>query len=169
MTVAPHPAPTIPSTDDDATHLFCCDPDRSWCGVDISDDPEVPDADESDDCALCLLAEGSYEACPPAGNPTPEGDPMTMFINTRRAVALALSATLALAAGGCGAKANEPFKDAPRSGNTNTTPADVVTMPDGFTNVASKCDHGNRLYVSYHGDAAYASIAVVPNDPSCAR
>jgi hypothetical protein len=68
---------------------------------------------------------------------------------------------------GC-SKATEPFRDAPRSGTVNNKPADVVEMPDGFSNVATKCDHGNRIYVAFHGDKAYASIAVVPNDPSCA-
>lgn len=37
---------TLPDTappdddDDDVEHIFCCDPDRSLCGVDISDDVE---------------------------------------------------------------------------------------------------------------------------------
>jgi len=61
----------------------------------------------------------------------------------------------------------EPYKDAPRSGTTNTKPADTITFPDGFSNVATKCDHGNRLYVAYKGDEAKASITVVPNDPTC--
>ena len=64
------------------------------------------------------------------------------------------------------AKMTEPFKDAPR-GETNSGPADTITFPDGFSNGATKCDHGNRLYVAYHGDSPYASIAVVPNDPTC--
>lgn len=64
-------------------------------------------------------------------------------------------------------KATEPFKDAPRSGVVNDDPADTVTMPDGFNNVATKCDHGNRVYVTYHADSPYGSVAVVPNDPTC--
>lgn len=79
----------------------------------------------------------------------------------------ALSATVVLALTGCTGKATEPFKDAPR-GTTNSGAADTVTMPDGFSNVATKCDHGNRLYVAFHGDSPYASIVVVPNDPTCA-
>lgn len=79
----------------------------------------------------------------------------------------ALSAAIVLALSGCGDKAVEPFKDAPR-GATNGGAADTVTMPDGFSNVATKCDHGNRLYVAFHGDSPYASIVVVPNDPTCA-
>lgn len=64
-------------------------------------------------------------------------------------------------------KATEPFKDAPRSDVVNDDPADTITMPDGFSNAATKCDHGNRVYVLYHGDSPYGSIAVVPDDPTC--
>ena len=70
---------------------------------------------------------------------------------------------------GCGAKFQEPFKDAPRTGNDNGEPADLVRMPDGFSNAATKCDHKNRIYVAYHGDNPYAAIFVVPNDPTCAE
>jgi len=82
------------------------------------------------------------------------------------AAVLAAAATLAVLAG-CSAKGTEPFKDAPRSGTDNGNPADLIRMPDGFSNAATKCDHGNRLYIAYHGDSAYAAIAVVPGDPSC--
>ncbi|MET7776269.1 hypothetical protein ABZU94_10675 [Streptomyces mirabilis] len=68
---------------------------------------------------------------------------------------------------GCNDKASEPFKDAGRSGHDNGTPADLIRMPDGFSNAATKCDHGNRIYIAYHGDSAYAAIAVVAGDPSC--
>lgn len=74
---------------------------------------------------------------------------------------------LAVALGGC-AKYTEPFKDAPRSTVDNGQPADLIRFPDGFSNVSTKCDHGNRIYSAYHGDSPYASISVVPNDPTCA-
>ncbi len=68
---------------------------------------------------------------------------------------------------GCGwDKYNEPYRDAPR-GATNDKPADVLTMPDGFSNIATKCDGSNRVYVIYKGDERYGSISVVPNDPRC--
>jgi len=68
---------------------------------------------------------------------------------------------------GCGAqKAQEPFKDAKR-GTTNSSPADTIEMPDGFSNVATKCDHGNRIYVIFKSDSSYGSVAVVPNAPDC--
>jgi hypothetical protein len=70
---------------------------------------------------------------------------------------------------GCGAgnKFTEPFNDAPRTGIQNGNAADIVTMPDGFSNLATKCDHGNRVYVAYHADSPYASVFVVPADPTC--
>jgi hypothetical protein len=72
-----------------------------------------------------------------------------------------------LSAGGCGAKFDEQFKDAARSGVENGEPADLVRMPDGFSNAATKCDHGNRIYTAYHGDEATAAIFVVGQDPTC--
>lgn len=76
-------------------------------------------------------------------------------------------AAVALAATACGAKATEPFKDAPRSGTTNNAPATVGTMPDGFNNWARKCDGKNMVYTTFHGDSPYGGIAVVANDPRC--
>ncbi len=82
---------------------------------------------------------------------------------------LAAAGVLALALAGCdwGDKVAEPYQDAKRSGNTNSTPADVIEMPDGFSNLAAKCDGPNRVYVAFHGDSAYGAMAVVPNDPRC--
>jgi hypothetical protein len=74
-----------------------------------------------------------------------------------------------LGASSCDNKYTEPYKDAPRTGVTNDQPADIFTMPDGFSNGATKCDHGNRVYVVYHGDVAYGSIFVVAQDPTCPR
>ncbi|MFF0597850.1 hypothetical protein [Streptomyces antibioticus] len=84
-----------------------------------------------------------------------------------RALAAAVAALTLLALAGCSSKYSEPFKDAPRSGKDNGSPADLIRMPDGFSNAATKCDHGNRLYIAYHGDSPYAAIAVVPQDPTC--
>lgn len=80
--------------------------------------------------------------------------------------ALAVGVTIATTAAGCD-KYNEPYRDAPRTNTSNVAPAQVITMPDGFNNLASKCDGPNRVYVVYHGDHTYGSVAVVPNDPRC--
>lgn len=84
----------------------------------------------------------------------------------RAAIAAAIAAVALAFLTGC-SKYSEPFKDAPRSGHDNGSPADLIRMPDGFNNAATKCDHGNRIYVTYHGDSKYAAIAVVPQDPTC--
>lgn len=76
---------------------------------------------------------------------------------------VSLLALLALA--GCG-KMSEPYQDAER-GDQNTDPADTITMPDGFSNVAAKCDGTTRVYVIFKGDNIYGSIAVSPNHPKC--
>lgn len=77
---------------------------------------------------------------------------------------LALAALVVLTSG-C-SKAIEPFRDAKVSGH-NDKPAEVINMPDGFNNVATKCDgHGHRVFVIYHGDKAYGAVTVV-NDEAC--
>lgn len=85
----------------------------------------------------------------------------------RKAVSWFIAGLAALALTGCG-KAAEPFNDAER-GQSNDSPADTMTFPDGFSNVATKCDGPNRVYVIFKGDSAYGSVAVVPNDPRCTR
>jgi hypothetical protein len=87
---------------------------------------------------------------------------------TRTVVAaLTAIAVLSLTAESCDNKISEPYKDAPRSHVNNGAPMDVVRGSDGFSNVGTKCDHGNRIYVAYHGDSPYAAVAVVPQDPTC--
>lgn len=53
-------------------------------------------------------------------------------------------------------------------------PAEVGAMPDGFSNWATSCNHGNRVYTIYRtwnretASPMYGAIAVVPADPTCA-
>ncbi|MCX4681636.1 hypothetical protein OG413_41275 [Streptomyces sp. NBC_01433] len=90
--------------------------------------------------------------------------------NRRRiALSAAIAATLALVLVGCGDKFTEPFKDAPRSHKENGAPMDLIRMADGFSNLGSKCDGPNRVYVVYHGENKYGSLAVVANDPRCTK
>ena len=63
----------------------------------------------------------------------------------------------------------EPFNDAPRSSATFDGPADIITMPDGFSNWATKCVQGSRIFAAYHGEAPYASGFAIPNDPTCPK
>lgn len=67
----------------------------------------------------------------------------------------------------------EPFRDAPRTNYSDTGAAEVVEMPDGFSNAATKCLHndkgqltGLRITTAYHGDNKYAAVSVVA-DPTC--
>ena len=85
----------------------------------------------------------------------------------RRPIVVGIAAvTLCASLAACD-KASEPFRDAPRSSTTNREAADIIEMPDGFSNVATKCDHGNRIYVAFKGDENRAAIAVVEQDPTC--
>lgn len=82
-------------------------------------------------------------------------------------ILIAVTAAAGLLLAGCGTdKAMEQFNDAPRGASNNGT-ADVISFPDGFSSVSTKCDHGNRVYVIFHGDSPYGSVAVVANDPTC--
>ncbi len=77
--------------------------------------------------------------------------------------ALALAAVTLTA---CGSdKASEPFKDAPRA-STNRDAATVIEMPDGFSNLATKCVDGVRYTVVFKNDEKYGSVSTVL-DPSC--
>lgn len=77
-----------------------------------------------------------------------------------------LAAVLVVAGCGMGGdKATEPYQDAPRSGLDNS-PALIGTMPDGFSNFATKCIGDVRVTVVYHGDSSYGAVSTVV-DPQC--
>lgn len=89
-------------------------------------------------------------------------------MKTKKIALIITAGITALVLGGCGEKMVEPYQDAKR-GNVNTNPADIMNFPDGFSNVSTKCDGPNRVYVIFKGDNLYGSIAVVANDPRCTR
>lgn len=77
----------------------------------------------------------------------------------------ALGIAIALLASGC-AKFTEPFADAPTAGHDGSA-SRVIEQPDGFSNAAEKCDgYGHLIVTTYHGDRAYAAVAVI-SDPRC--
>lgn len=80
----------------------------------------------------------------------------------------ALAALVVTLAVGCSEKSKEPFRDSAISGR-NEEPARVITFPDGFSNMAAKCDGPNMVYSPYKGDNNRTAIAVAPNDPRCTR
>lgn len=64
MTTATLPAPIDVGTDDELVHFYCdCDPDTSWCGLDISGEPETPD--DPNECPLCVIVDqaGGPDCC----------------------------------------------------------------------------------------------------------
>lgn len=84
----------------------------------------------------------------------------------------AILAVTALLLGGC--LDAETSNDAPAVPSPVTGPAEVLPMPDGFSNVATRCDgHGNRIYTVYRTWAtgaypAYGAVAVGPDtDGAC--
>lgn len=82
-----------------------------------------------------------------------------------------LAVVVGATATGCGlfsGKTFKPFNDAAR-GAEHTEPAEIVVMPDGFSNLATKCGPGGMRYtVAFHYDANYAAIAVTA-DPACPK
>lgn len=82
-----------------------------------------------------------------------------------RRLALILGSIVLVLGGACTQDALEEFNDAPVAGN-NDEPAIRISFPDGFGNVASKCDGPNRVYSTRNGDGGRA-VAVVANDPRC--
>ncbi len=80
-------------------------------------------------------------------------------------IILAATAAVLLSVSACG-NYTEPYKDADR-GNVDKSPGDILLMPNGFSNVAVKCDGSTRVYTIYHGDNAYGAVAAVPNSPEC--
>ena len=91
----------------------------------------------------------------------------TFANRVRRALVVGAIAAASLTLAGCDLnKVQEPFHDAER-GATNSSPMYVIEMSDGFSNVGTKCDHGNRIYVLFKGDNAYGAVSVVPKDETC--
>ena len=76
----------------------------------------------------------------------------------------AVLAVAVLAVTGC---AQKERVNAHQSVNVDRSPADVLAMPNYYNNVATKCDHGNRIYVTSNKSNSPSNLAVVPHDPSC--
>lgn len=81
------------------------------------------------------------------------------------AAATAVTVTVLFTAG-C-ADDPERYSPAPNSTVVNKTPIDTIQMGEGSDNVSTKCDHGNRIYVTLPSDDNYTAIDVVPQDPTC--
>lgn len=82
--------------------------------------------------------------------------------------ALVAAALSGLSACGQNSKAVQQYNDAPTKGQNDNSPAQIINMPDGFSNVAFKCVRGDGIYVIFHQDKAYGGLTVVDADPACA-
>jgi hypothetical protein len=91
----------------------------------------------------------------------------------RTAITATIAAGIAVLILAGGAESCESTQDAGVN-NRETGPADLINFPDGYSNVAHKCDGPNMVYVIYHGNFVegpkpYGSVAVVAGDPRCAK
>lgn len=78
----------------------------------------------------------------------------------RRSFVAGIAVTGALAVAGC--TDTTPTGDAP-TGAVDDTPAAVINFPDGYANVAHKCDgQGHRVY-----STTRQAPPVIVDDPSC--
>ncbi len=59
----------------------------------------------------------------------------------------------------------EEFRDTGVA-NRDDTPADIIQMPEGFSNVAAKCDGTSRVYVTRNDNGR--AVAVIADHPKCA-
>ena len=96
---------------------------------------------------------------------------MKKFLDRPMAIVVGclLTVNVALVLTSCGAdsRLTEGLQDAD-VGTRNTAPADLINMPDGFANVATKCDNGNRIYVVRDASSnPRVGIWGVAGDPTC--
>lgn len=83
----------------------------------------------------------------------------------RRRIQAAMVAASLLASGCDGYREARGKGDAP-VGASNDQPAEVINFPNGFGNVATKCDgHGHRLFVVTHIKTDPAVTVI--DDPTC--
>lgn len=88
-------------------------------------------------------------------------------MNKRTAAVVGVVGLVLLSATGC-ASFSEPWNDAPVE-RKDDSPAIIYSMPDGFANVAGKCDgFGHRLFTTREGTnkGGGKAIAVIA-DPLC--
>lgn len=63
-TVRPQPAPEADAHDDGLHHVYCCDPDMSLCGVDLSGVPEGECTGRDVPCVVCAgLEDAPCQVC----------------------------------------------------------------------------------------------------------
>ncbi|MFJ9416678.1 hypothetical protein ACIRPT_21150 [Streptomyces sp. NPDC101227] len=53
---------TATALNDKIAHFYCCEPDQSLCGLDLSDTP--PSKDGEQDCVVCTDLDENDAGCP---------------------------------------------------------------------------------------------------------
>lgn len=91
---------------------------------------------------------------------------MSISGNFRKVAVVAFAALLL---GGCSQKGREPFRDAPQDGRHDNNPAKIIEMPDGFSNLATKCVDGVRYTVAFKGDLNRAALSTLGGDNGCQK
>jgi hypothetical protein len=86
-------------------------------------------------------------------------------VRTALLAGAALVAVVGSTAGACGAKGTGDAPVEPVS-SQNNNPAHIINMPDGFPNVAFKCDGKVGIYVVSHAKTDVAPV-IVQNDVRC--
>lgn len=84
-----------------------------------------------------------------------------------RRITIGLTAAAIMALAACGNSTHQSSD----YGNVNHAPANVVQFPDGFRNIAYKCDGPNMVYSvsSANSDSLSGGVAIAANDPRCAK
>lgn len=77
-----------------------------------------------------------------------------------------LIAGVAVALTSCGASARRGTQDAPIGATDNTPPVVILNFPDGYPNIAFKCNGHDGIYTLRRD---YQPVVVVPKDDNCYR
>lgn len=84
----------------------------------------------------------------------------------RALIGISAAALVILSSTGC-ARFAEEWNDAPIE-RKDDSPAVVYSMPDGFANVASKCDgNGFRFFTTRGAESGGGKAVAVIADPTC--
>lgn len=93
-------------------------------------------------------------------------------------LALLVLASIASVATGCSAATQKSSPDPKESNIVNGRNTQTIQMPEGYRNITFTCYGPNGIYVTSRGSwknsttniaALPSDIAVVPNDPQCAK
>lgn len=79
-----------------------------------------------------------------------------------------LVAVAALVLAGCSGSEFDTFGETLRDADVarrDDSPADIIQMPHGYSNLAAKCDGTTRVYATKNDNGR--AVAVSPDHPSC--